>query len=66
VIENLDWDDVVRVSEGGGVRNASITRFDGRSGRLALDHYNTVDHLADTETPAGAPPDQAAPPDAAA
>jgi broad specificity phosphatase PhoE len=66
VIENLDWDDVVRVSEREGVRNASITRFDGRSGTLVLDRYNSVKHLAGEATPAGAPPDQAAPPDAAA
>lgn len=63
VIERLDWDGVVRVSAGNSVRNASVTRFDGASGRLVLDRYNSVDHLR--EEPA-APPDQAAPPDPAA
>ena len=63
VIEELDWDGVVRVSTGESVRNGSITRFDGRSGRLVLDRYNAVDHLPDDPA---APPDQAAPPDPAA
>jgi len=63
VIERLDWDGVVRVSAGNSVRNGSITRFDGTSGRLVLDRYNAVDHLPDESA---APPDQAAPPDPAA
>jgi probable phosphoglycerate mutase len=63
VIEELDWDGVLRVSTGDSVRNGSITRFDGRSGRLVLDRYNAVDHLPDDSA---APPDQAAPPDPAA
>lgn len=51
VIEDLDWDAVTDVSAS-GVRNASITVFDGRSGELVLDRYNTVDHLAEvTPTP---------------
>jgi 2,3-bisphosphoglycerate-dependent phosphoglycerate mutase len=45
VIEDLDWDAVAAVAAGGPIRNASITRFDGSSGRLVLDGYNTVDHL---------------------
>jgi probable phosphoglycerate mutase len=45
VIEDLDWDAVAAVAASGPVRNASITRFDGTSGRLVLDGYNTVDHL---------------------
>jgi probable phosphoglycerate mutase len=45
VIEQLDWDAVAAVAASGPVRNASITRFDGSSGRLVLDGYNTVDHL---------------------
>jgi broad specificity phosphatase PhoE len=46
VIEGLDWDGVAAVeAAAGNVRNASITRFDGSSGRLLLDHYNSVDHL---------------------
>ncbi len=57
---------MVAIAAADGVRNASISRFDGRSGRLVLDRYNAVDHLAEEGTPAGAPPDQAAPPDAAA
>ena len=66
VIEQLDWDGVTRVSTGNSVRNASITVFDGRSGTLLLDRYNTVDHLEGVEVPTSAPPDQAAPPDTAA
>ena len=45
VIEGLDWDAVAAVAGSGPVRNASITRFDGSSGRLVLDGYNTVEHL---------------------
>src|SRR5690349_16105089 len=45
VIEGLDWDGVAAVARSGAVRNASITRFDGASGRLVLDGYNLVDHL---------------------
>jgi 2,3-bisphosphoglycerate-dependent phosphoglycerate mutase len=63
VIEGLSWDEVAEVQAAGGVRNASVTRFDGRSGRLVLDRYNSVDHLRVEAAPAGAPPDQASPPD---
>jgi 2,3-bisphosphoglycerate-dependent phosphoglycerate mutase len=66
VIEGLSWDEVVEVSAGGGVRNASVTRFDGRSGRLVLDRYNSVDHLEDDAAPASAPPARAGRPDPAA
>jgi probable phosphoglycerate mutase len=45
VIEQLDWDAVAAVAASGPVRNASITRFDGSSGRLVLDGYNIVEHL---------------------
>ncbi|MFI5492174.1 histidine phosphatase family protein [Actinoplanes sp. NPDC051859] len=45
VIEGLDWDGVAAVAQVGPVRNASITRFDGSSGRLMLQGYNSVDHL---------------------
>jgi broad specificity phosphatase PhoE len=45
VIERLDWDAVAAIARSGPVRNASITRFDGTSGRLVLDGYNTVEHL---------------------
>ncbi|BCJ50913.1 phosphoglycerate mutase [Actinoplanes sp. NBRC 14428] len=45
VIEELDWDGVEAAAGAGPVRNASITRFDGSSGRLVLDGYNLVDHL---------------------
>jgi broad specificity phosphatase PhoE len=48
VIEGLDWDGIAAiVAQAGPVRNASITRFDGSSGRLLLDRYNSVDHLPD-------------------
>lgn len=46
VIESLSWDEVVELERSGGsVRNASITRLVERDGRLALDHYNSVEHL---------------------
>jgi probable phosphoglycerate mutase len=45
VIEGLDWDAVAAVEKSGRVLNASITRFDGSSGRLLLAGWNTVDHL---------------------
>jgi 2,3-bisphosphoglycerate-dependent phosphoglycerate mutase len=46
VIEKLTWDQVLAVERASGnVRNASITRFDGTSGELVLDRYNSVDHL---------------------
>jgi 2,3-bisphosphoglycerate-dependent phosphoglycerate mutase len=45
VIEDLDWDAVSAVAASGSVRNASITLFDGSSGRLVLDRYNSVEHL---------------------
>ena len=46
VIEGLDWIRLAAiVAEAGPVRNASITAFDGSSGRLVLDRYNTVGHL---------------------
>ena len=45
VIENLDWDAVAEVEAAGRVLNASVTRFDGSSGRLVLNGYNSVAHL---------------------
>jgi broad specificity phosphatase PhoE len=46
VIESLSWDEVVELERSAGsVRNASITRVVERDGRLALDHYNRVEHL---------------------
>ncbi|UQU63032.1 histidine phosphatase family protein [Couchioplanes caeruleus] len=45
VIEGLDWGALAAVEAEGRVLNASITRFDGSSGRLVLDRYNAVDHL---------------------
>ena len=45
VIEGLDWERLAAVAASGSVRNASITRFDGTSGQLVLDRYNSVDHL---------------------
>jgi probable phosphoglycerate mutase len=47
VIEDLDWDAVDEVAAGNTVQNASISVFDGRSGTLVVDRYNSVDHLAD-------------------
>ena len=46
VIEKLTWEQVLAAEkESGNVRNASISRFDGTSGTLVLDRYNSVDHL---------------------
>jgi len=45
VIEGLDWAALEAIEEEGRVLNASVTRFDGTSGRLVLDRYNSVDHL---------------------
>jgi broad specificity phosphatase PhoE len=45
VVDGLSWDELAEVAATGHVRNASVTRFDGSSGRLVLDRYNTVDHL---------------------
>ncbi|MGA5300560.1 histidine phosphatase family protein [Nucisporomicrobium flavum] len=45
VIEGLDWEALAAVEAEGRVLNASLTRFDGSSGRLVLDHYNAVGHL---------------------
>ncbi len=47
VIEGLDLARLAAiVAESGPVRNASVTSFDGSSGRLVLDRYNTVGHLS--------------------
>jgi broad specificity phosphatase PhoE len=46
VIEQLAWDRVVAVERAAGsVRNASISQFAARDGRLELVSYNRVDHL---------------------
>jgi probable phosphoglycerate mutase len=45
VIERLTWHEVAAIVAQGPVLNASVTRFDGSSGRLVLAGYNTVDHL---------------------
>jgi broad specificity phosphatase PhoE len=46
VIENLSWDQVLAMERAeGSVRNASISQFVERGGRLELVRYNTIDHL---------------------
>jgi broad specificity phosphatase PhoE len=45
VIEGLDWDRIGEVERAGRVLNASITRFDGSSGRLVLAGWNNTGHL---------------------
>jgi 2,3-bisphosphoglycerate-dependent phosphoglycerate mutase len=45
VIEGLNWDEIAKVEKAGRVLNASVTRFDGSSGRLVLADWNTIDHL---------------------
>lgn len=47
VIEQLTFDDLATIMRDGPVANASLTRFDGSSGRLQLVQYNAVDHLSD-------------------
>ncbi|WP_067498491.1 histidine phosphatase family protein [Actinoplanes sp. TFC3] len=47
VVEHLDWPGIQAVAAQGGVPNASITRFDGRSGELVLDTYTSVKHLSE-------------------
>ena len=45
-IEQLSWDEVVAVERAAGsVRNASISQFLARDGRLELARYNDVTHL---------------------
>jgi probable phosphoglycerate mutase len=45
-IEGLTWDEVVAMERAAGtVRNASISQFLARDGRLELARYNDVDHL---------------------
>jgi len=47
VIERLDWDGVLAVERAAGnVRNASVSQFVARDGRLELVRYNAVDHLS--------------------
>lgn len=46
VIERLTWDQVVAMERAeGSVRNASISQFVARDGRLKTARYNAVDHL---------------------
>jgi broad specificity phosphatase PhoE len=46
VIEQLTWDQVIAMEQAAGtVRNASISHFAARDGRLELLRYNAVDHL---------------------
>jgi broad specificity phosphatase PhoE len=47
VIEQLTFDELATIMRDGPVANASLTRFDGSSGRLQLVQYNAVDHLFD-------------------
>ncbi|MCM3883430.1 histidine phosphatase family protein [Frankia sp. R82] len=46
IIEDLSYDDLEQISATGGIRNAGITRFTHRDGRLALAEFNTVTHLS--------------------
>ncbi|MEU4236459.1 histidine phosphatase family protein [Actinoplanes sp. NPDC026619] len=46
VVEGLDWDQVIAMERAEGtVRNASISQFLERDGRLEIVRYNDVDHL---------------------
>ncbi|HEX5202989.1 MAG TPA: histidine phosphatase family protein [Actinoplanes sp.] len=46
VIQRLTWDEVIAMERAEGtVRNASISQFLARDGRLELVRYNAVDHL---------------------
>ncbi|GIE97020.1 histidine phosphatase family protein [Paractinoplanes rishiriensis] len=46
VIEQLTWDQVIAMERAEGtVRNASISQFVERDGRLELVRYNAIDHL---------------------
>ena len=45
VVERLTFADLATIMRDGPVANASLTRFDGSSGRLRLVGYNAVDHL---------------------
>jgi broad specificity phosphatase PhoE len=45
VVERLTFADLATIMRDGPVANASLTRFDGSSGRLRLVEYNAVDHL---------------------
>ncbi|GIM96886.1 histidine phosphatase family protein [Paractinoplanes toevensis] len=46
VIQGLTWDEVIALERAeGSVRNASISQFLNRDGRLELVRYNDVDHL---------------------
>ncbi|MFD0517102.1 histidine phosphatase family protein [Paractinoplanes durhamensis] len=46
VIQALDWDAVIAMERAEGtVRNASISQFLDRDGKLELVRYNDVDHL---------------------
>jgi len=46
VVEGLDWDQVIAMEKAEGtVRNASISQFLERDGRLEIVRYNDVDHL---------------------
>jgi broad specificity phosphatase PhoE len=47
VIERLTFEDLATILRDGAVANASLTRYDGSSGRLELVQYNAVDHLSD-------------------
>jgi len=45
-IERLGWDEVVALERAAGsIRNASISQFLARGGRLELVRYNDIDHL---------------------
>ena len=56
VIEELAWDQVVAMERtAGNVRNASISQFTARDGRLELVRYNTVDHLPQAGSRSGIP-----------
>jgi len=49
VIEQLDWPGVIAMERTEGtVRNASISQFIARDGKLELVRYNAVDHLPTT------------------
>ena len=45
IVDGLSWEEVARIAATSPIRNASVTRFDGSSGRLILTAYNAVGHL---------------------
>ena len=60
VLESLTEAEVLEIDANEQIANAAVTRYELRDGRLTLQAFNEVDHLAEHDEPVTKEPDATA------